>query len=104
VKIIDYASGSHTERASYKELIDSVLKRQVDVVLVFHYDRLARSTIELITRVDEFHVSVSIFLLSITLPHGPRSAAKREVRPRRLRIRDELWPTQFPLEFSALAV
>jgi predicted site-specific integrase-resolvase len=66
VKIIDYASGSHTERASYKELIDSVLKRQVDVVLVFHYDRLARSTIELITRVDEFHVSVSIFLLSIS--------------------------------------
>ncbi len=27
---------------------------KVDVVLVFHYDRLARSTIELITRVEEF--------------------------------------------------
>jgi DNA invertase Pin-like site-specific DNA recombinase len=52
---IDYASGKHAERTSYKKLIDTVRKRQVDVVLVFHYDRLARSTIELITRVDEFH-------------------------------------------------
>jgi DNA invertase Pin-like site-specific DNA recombinase len=52
---IDYASGKHTERTSYKTLIDTVRKRQVDVVLVFHYDRLARSTIELITRVEEFH-------------------------------------------------
>ena len=38
-----------------KDLIDTVRKRQVDVVLVFHYDRLARSTLELITRVEEFH-------------------------------------------------
>ena len=52
---IDHASGKHTERTSYKKLIGAVRKRQVDVVLVFHYDRLARSTIELITRVDEFH-------------------------------------------------
>jgi DNA invertase Pin-like site-specific DNA recombinase len=52
---IDHASGKHTERTSYKKLIDTVRKRQVDVVLVFHYDRLARSTIELITRVEEFH-------------------------------------------------
>ena len=52
---IDHASGKHTERTSYKQLIDTVRKRQVDVVLVFHYDRLARSTIELITRVEEFH-------------------------------------------------
>lgn len=52
---IDHASGRNTERASYKKLIDTVRKRQVDVVLVFHYDRLARSTIELITRIDEFH-------------------------------------------------
>jgi DNA invertase Pin-like site-specific DNA recombinase len=35
--------------------VKTVRKRQVDVVLVFHYDRLARSTIELITRVEEFH-------------------------------------------------
>ena len=52
---IDSASGRHTDRTSYKQLIETVRKRQVDVVLVFHYDRLARSTIELITRVEEFH-------------------------------------------------
>jgi DNA invertase Pin-like site-specific DNA recombinase len=52
---IDTASGKHAERTSYKKLIETVRKRQVDVVLVFHYDRLARSTIELITRVEEFH-------------------------------------------------
>ena len=51
---IDYASGKHTERTGYKTLIEVVRKRKVDVVLVFHYDRLARSTIELITRVEEF--------------------------------------------------
>jgi DNA invertase Pin-like site-specific DNA recombinase len=51
---IDYASGRSTERTGYKALIEIVRKRQVDVVLVFHYDRLARFTIELITRVEEF--------------------------------------------------
>jgi len=34
---IDYASGKHTERTGYKTLIEVVRKRQVDVVLVFHY-------------------------------------------------------------------
>lgn len=52
---IDSASGKHAERTSYQKLIETVRKRQVDVVLVFHYDRLARSTVELITRVEEFH-------------------------------------------------
>lgn len=51
---IDYASGRQTDRTGYKQLMDTVRKRQVDVVMVFHYDRLARSTLELITRVDEF--------------------------------------------------
>jgi DNA invertase Pin-like site-specific DNA recombinase len=51
---IDYASGRHTDRTGYKQLIETVRKRQVDVVLVFHYDRLARSTLELMSRVEEF--------------------------------------------------
>jgi DNA invertase Pin-like site-specific DNA recombinase len=51
---IDYASGRFTERTGYKALIEVVRKRRVDMVLVFHYDRLAQSTIELITRVEEF--------------------------------------------------
>jgi DNA invertase Pin-like site-specific DNA recombinase len=51
---IDYASGKQTERTGYKTLIEVVRKRKVDVVLVFHYDRFARPTIELITRVEEF--------------------------------------------------
>ena len=51
---IDYASGRQVDRTGYKQLMDIVRKRQVDVVMVFHYDRLARSTMELIARVDEF--------------------------------------------------
>jgi DNA invertase Pin-like site-specific DNA recombinase len=72
---IDYASGKHAERTSYKQLIDTVRKRQVDVVLVFHYDRFARSTIELITRVEEFHVSASILSPISSMSTPPRTSA-----------------------------
>ena len=43
-----------TDREQYQELLDRVRKRQVDVVLVYRYNRFARSTRELINALEEF--------------------------------------------------
>jgi DNA invertase Pin-like site-specific DNA recombinase len=51
---IDHASGSKNDREGYQQVLDLAKKRQVDVVLVYSYDRFARSTLELVKAVDEF--------------------------------------------------
>lgn len=52
---IDYASGSKTDRVNYKKLFDDVRKRKTDSVLVWKFDRFARSTKELINALEEFN-------------------------------------------------
>jgi len=52
---IDYASGSKSDRVNYKKLFDDVQKRKTDVVLVWKFDRFARSTKELIIALEEFN-------------------------------------------------
>ena len=52
---IDYASGANTDRENYKKLFDDVRKRKTDVVLVWKFDRFARSTRELINTLEEFN-------------------------------------------------
>jgi DNA invertase Pin-like site-specific DNA recombinase len=52
---IDYASGAKSDRANYKKLFDDVRKRKTDVVLVWKFDRFARSTKELINALEEFN-------------------------------------------------
>ena len=52
---IDYASGAKTERVNYKKLFDDVRKRKTDVVLVWKFDRFARSTRELINALEEIN-------------------------------------------------
>ncbi len=52
---IDYASGSKSDRENYKKLLDDVRKRKTDVVLVWRFDRFARSTKELINALEEFN-------------------------------------------------
>lgn len=51
---IDYASGSKNDRENYVKLFDDVRKRKCDVVLVWKFDRFARSTKELINALEEF--------------------------------------------------
>ncbi len=51
---VDYATGTNEERANYQRLLDDVRKRKVDVVLVWRYDRFARSTQALINALNEF--------------------------------------------------
>jgi DNA invertase Pin-like site-specific DNA recombinase len=52
---IDYASGTHGDRPQYQALLAVARKRQIDVVLVWRYDRFARSTQELVHALHEFH-------------------------------------------------
>ena len=51
---IDYASGAKSDRENYKKLFEDVRKRKTDVVLVWRFDRFARSTKELINALEEF--------------------------------------------------
>ena len=52
---IDYASGAKSDRINYKKLFDDVRKRKTDVILVWKFDRFARSTKELINALEEFN-------------------------------------------------
>src|SRR5215471_15824036 len=51
----DYASGTRDDRPQYQALLTAARKRQVDVVLVWRYDRFARSTQALVQALHEFH-------------------------------------------------
>jgi DNA invertase Pin-like site-specific DNA recombinase len=52
---IDYASGTREDRPRYRTLLEAARKRQLDVVLVWRYDRFARSTHALVNALKEFH-------------------------------------------------
>lgn len=51
---VDYASGKTEHREQYKAMLDLVRKRQIEVVLVWRYDRFARSTQALVNALNEF--------------------------------------------------
>ena len=52
---VDYASGMRDNRPQYQALLTAARQRQVDVVLVWRYDRFARSTQALVQALHEFH-------------------------------------------------
>ena len=51
---VDQASGTSEERTKYKRMMAAAKKRQLDVVLVWRYDRFARSTQALANALKEF--------------------------------------------------
>lgn len=51
---IDYASGTTEDRTQYKLMMAAAKKRKIDVVLVWRYDRFARSTQALVNALKEF--------------------------------------------------
>ncbi len=51
---VDYASGRREDRPQYRTLLAAARKRQIDVVLVWRYDRFARSTQALVQALKEF--------------------------------------------------
>ena len=53
---IDYGSGSQNDGVEYLKVLDDVHKQKCDVILVWKFDRFARSTKELINDLEEFKV------------------------------------------------
>ena len=51
---VDYASGTREDRPQYQALFAAARRRQLDVVLVWRYDRFARSTPALVNALKEF--------------------------------------------------
>jgi DNA invertase Pin-like site-specific DNA recombinase len=50
----DLETGSREDRKGLMDLMDSARKRKLDIVLVFRFDRFARSTKQLLAALDEF--------------------------------------------------
>lgn len=53
-EFVDYASGTTQDRVQYKLMMEAAKKRAIDVVLVWRYDRFARSTQALVNALKEF--------------------------------------------------
>lgn len=53
-EFIDHASGTTENRTQYKLMMEAAKKRKIDVVLVWRYDRFARSTQALVNALKEF--------------------------------------------------
>jgi len=51
---IDHLSGANDDRPSLKQLMDDARKRKIDTVLVWKFDRFARSTKSLVLALEEF--------------------------------------------------
>ena len=61
----DEASGRNNWRRQLEEMLKMVRKRKVDVVLVWKYDRFARSTQHLVNKLEEFK-SLGVDFISYT--------------------------------------
>jgi DNA invertase Pin-like site-specific DNA recombinase len=53
-EFVDVASGTRNDRPQFKKLMEAARRREVDVVLVWRYDRFARSTQALVNALMEF--------------------------------------------------
>ena len=53
-EFVDFASGTRNDRPRFKQLMEAARRREVDVVLVWRYDRFARSTQALVNALMEF--------------------------------------------------
>ncbi len=51
---VDHASGAKNDRAEYRAMIEAARRRQFEVLLVWRYDRFARSMRELVNALAEF--------------------------------------------------
>lgn len=51
---VDRASGARNDRTEYRAMLEAAKRRQFDVLLVWRYDRFARSMRELVNALSEF--------------------------------------------------
>ena len=61
---IDYASGSKNDRENYLKLFSDARSRKTDCIIVWRFDRFARSTKELINALEEFN-SLGVDFISL---------------------------------------
>ena len=52
---VDIASGKKDDRINYQKMLNDVRKRKADAIVVWKFDRFARSTKELINALEEFN-------------------------------------------------
>ena len=55
---VDHASGTRNDQAEYRAMLEDARKRRFDVLLVWRYDRFARSMRELVNALAEFERSL----------------------------------------------
>ena len=72
---VDYATGTNEDRVNYQRLLNDARKRLLDVILVWRYDRFARSTQALINALNEFRTLGVDFIsyqenIDTTTPQG----------------------------------
>ena len=64
-ELVDYASGAKDQRPELDQLWRHVRARKVDIVLVWKFDRFARSTKQLVIALEEFnHLGVDFISLT----------------------------------------
>src|SRR5215210_8740992 len=74
-EFVDKASGTTESRPNFQRLLEAVRKRELDVVLVWRYDRFARSTRALVNTLAEFRARGVAFIsyqenVDTTTPQG----------------------------------
>src|SRR5918994_3497584 len=74
-EFVDRASGITEQRPQYQRLLEAARKRELDVVLVWRYDRFARSTRALVNALGEFRARGVAFIsyqenVDTTTPQG----------------------------------
>src|SRR3954466_818481 len=74
-EFVDRASGTTEARPQYQQLLEAARKRELDVVLVWRYDRFARSTRALVNALGEFKARGVAFIsyqenVDTTTPQG----------------------------------
>ena len=74
-EFVDLASGRDDTRPRYRELLELARRRRVDVVLVWRYDRFARSLSALVNALSDFQARGVDFIshqedVDTTTPHG----------------------------------
>jgi DNA invertase Pin-like site-specific DNA recombinase len=92
---VDHASGTTEQRPRYQKLLEAARKREIDVVLVWRYDRFARSTRALVNALAEFRARGVAFIsyqenVDTTTPQGELvfgMMANLAVRSRALMVR-----------------
>ncbi len=72
---VDHASGSRNDRERYRAMLEAARKRRFDVLLVWRYDRFARSTRALVNALGEFRARGVAFIsyqenVDTTTPQG----------------------------------